>query len=78
MDSVNDIIVSITCGLQIVGNQFAISIDPVMGGITDAAPGNGDVSAVYGRVDIGRRSDIWGLRIAVENRGIVCVVSPVV
>ena len=49
-----------------------------MGGVADAAPGDGDVSAVYDRVDSGGRSDIGCFGTAVEYGGIVCVKSSVV
>ena len=78
MDSISDIIVDIARGMQIVGNQIAVSIDPVMGSIADAAPGDGDVSAVCCSLDIGRRIDIGCFGITVENSRIACVVSPVV
>ena len=77
MNPISDITVGIARIVHIVGNQIAVAIDPIMVSIGDAVPSDGDVSAIYGSVDIGRRIDIGCFGITVENSCIVCVVSPV-
>ena len=77
MGPVSDVTVNEASGLNVVDNQGAISVDSIMGGVTDVAPGDGDISVVYGSIDIGRRSDTGSFRVAVENSSITCIISPV-
>ena len=74
MGAVCDVIVSIACGVQIVGNQVTVTVKPVISSIADAIPCDGDISLVDYRANAGGWIDIGCFGIAIEYSTSVSVV----